>query len=129
MEDQQTGQAADRGTIDTREGLKRNYVQSGAEFTRDTNYIADRIVADPEAVRAAIAGLWVDDARRGEIARRGYEYAMSLGGDDEYHRNVICRVIQLVRGDRPDEPAGPATSPAGAPSRTVAPDPGDLDRS
>lgn len=52
MENQQTGQAADRGTIDTREGLKRNYVQSGAEFTRDTNYIADRIVADPEAVRA-----------------------------------------------------------------------------
>ena len=52
MENQQTGQAADRGTIDTRAGLKGNYVQSGAEFTRDTNYIADRIVADPEAVRA-----------------------------------------------------------------------------
>ncbi|HAY87611.1 MAG TPA: glutathione-dependent reductase, partial [Micrococcus luteus] len=52
MENQQTGQAADRGTIDTREGLTGNYVQSGAEFTRDTNYIADRIVADPEAVRA-----------------------------------------------------------------------------
>ncbi|MEJ7637730.1 MAG: glycosyltransferase [Singulisphaera sp.] len=90
-------------------------------------------VRDPGAVRAAIAELWVDDARRDAIARRGYEYAMSLGGDDEYHRNVINRVIELVRGDRPDEPAGPAASltrsPAGAPSRTAAPDPGDLDRS
>ena len=28
------------------------YVTSGAEFDRDTNYIEDRIVADPEAVRA-----------------------------------------------------------------------------
>ena len=28
MENQQTGQAADRGTIDSREGLKGNYVQS-----------------------------------------------------------------------------------------------------
>jgi len=28
------------------------YVTSGAEFTRDTSYIEDRIVADPDAVRA-----------------------------------------------------------------------------
>ena len=28
------------------------YVTGGAEFTRDTNYIEDRIVADPEATRA-----------------------------------------------------------------------------
>lgn len=27
------------------------YIKSGAEFTRDTNYIEDRIVADPEEVR------------------------------------------------------------------------------
>ena len=31
---------------------KGAYVTSGAEFDRDTNYIEDRIVADPDAVRA-----------------------------------------------------------------------------
>ena len=31
---------------------KGAYVTGGQEFTRDTNYIEDRIVADPEAVRA-----------------------------------------------------------------------------
>lgn len=31
--------------------LTPSYVKSGAEFTRDTNYIEDRIVADPEAIR------------------------------------------------------------------------------
>lgn len=31
------------------------YVTPGQEFTRDTNYIDDRIVTDPEAIRASIA--------------------------------------------------------------------------
>lgn len=31
------------------------YVTPGQEFTRDTNYIDDRIVADPEAIRASTA--------------------------------------------------------------------------
>ncbi|CAG7620220.1 glutathione S-transferase family protein [Leucobacter soli] len=31
------------------------YVTSGAEFDRDTNYIEDRIVADPDAIRALAA--------------------------------------------------------------------------
>ncbi|WP_449277624.1 glutathione S-transferase C-terminal domain-containing protein [Leucobacter sp. GX24907] len=39
--DQQDDQYSTRGA----------YVQSGAEFSRDTNYIEDRIVADPAAVR------------------------------------------------------------------------------
>src|SRR5690606_32232429 len=30
-----------------------SYVLSGQEFTRDTNYIQDRIVADPTAITAA----------------------------------------------------------------------------
>jgi len=40
--------AANEGEHSTR----GSYVTSGAEFTRDTNYIEDRIVADPAAVRA-----------------------------------------------------------------------------
>lgn len=35
--------------------LKPSYVTSGEEFTRDTNYIEDRIVADPDAIRALAA--------------------------------------------------------------------------
>lgn len=34
---------------------KGAYVHSGDEYARDTNYIEDRIVADPEAIRAAPA--------------------------------------------------------------------------
>lgn len=41
--------AAENGAEHSTRG---SYVTSGAEFTRDTNYIEDRIVADPAAVRA-----------------------------------------------------------------------------
>lgn len=37
---------------DEQYSTKGAYVTSGAEFTRDTNYIEDRIVADPDATRA-----------------------------------------------------------------------------
>jgi len=37
---------------DTEYSTRGSYVQGGAEFTRDTNYIEDRIVADPDAMRA-----------------------------------------------------------------------------
>ena len=44
-----------------------SYVTGGAEFSRDTNYIDDRIVADPEAVRASggAFGSSIGDARGG----------------------------------------------------------------
>ena len=37
---------------DTEYSTKGAYVTDGAEFDRDTNYIEDRIVADPEAIRS-----------------------------------------------------------------------------
>ena len=51
---------------DTEHSTAGAYVTSGSEFTRDTNYIEDRIVADPAAVRALPA------PPKSEIGNLGY---------------------------------------------------------
>ena len=44
--------AASAGSAKDRYSTRGAYMTSGADFDRDTNYIEDRIVADPEAIRA-----------------------------------------------------------------------------
>jgi len=44
--------SSDEMSSDDEFSTRGAYVTGGTEFTRDTNYIEDRIVADPEAVRA-----------------------------------------------------------------------------
>jgi len=72
-QEQETG---DAGIIATREGLKGNDVQAGAEYTRDTNYIQDRIVADPDAVCALPTA---EPAKVGRVGGGLTEGAISLG--------------------------------------------------
>lgn len=49
---EQSASAQRLGAHAEEHSTKGSYVTGGAEFTRDTNYIEDRIVADPEAVRS-----------------------------------------------------------------------------
>lgn len=55
-------------------------------------------VADPQALRSAILALWSHDSWRNEIASRGRDYALSLGGEETLHANLLRVVIESVSG-------------------------------
>ncbi len=44
---------------------------------------------DVNQLKAEIIKAWEDDDYRQKITERGYNYAMSLGGKDQYHRNIL----------------------------------------
>lgn len=51
---------------------------------------------DPLALADAIDHLWRDAALRRNIQKRGYEYATSLGGAENFRRNVADQVTRYV---------------------------------
>jgi glycosyltransferase involved in cell wall biosynthesis len=53
---------------------------------------------DPLALREAIRKVWEDDAYRRAIADRGFEYAQSLGGEDELLSNIAEQTAAFLRG-------------------------------
>jgi hypothetical protein len=53
---------------------------------------------DPAALREAIRRAWEDDDYRRRIARKGYEYAMSLGGEQTLYANIARTTVSFLRG-------------------------------
>jgi glycosyltransferase involved in cell wall biosynthesis len=51
---------------------------------------------DPEALAEQIKRLWNDHVLRAEIAARGKEYALSLGGEERLHRDILLASIQSL---------------------------------
>jgi glycosyltransferase involved in cell wall biosynthesis len=45
-----------------------------------------------EALRSAITALWNDSALRRAFAKRGYEYARGLGGEDELYGHILANL-------------------------------------
>jgi glycosyltransferase involved in cell wall biosynthesis len=51
---------------------------------------------DPEALARQIELLWNNHQLRAEIAARGKEYALSLGGEERLHRDILRASIQSI---------------------------------
>jgi glycosyltransferase involved in cell wall biosynthesis len=52
---------------------------------------------DPEALARQIELLWNDHQLRAGIAARGKKYALSLGGEQRMHRDILAASIQRLR--------------------------------
>jgi glycosyltransferase involved in cell wall biosynthesis len=48
---------------------------------------------DPAALATMIQRVWQDDGLRGEVAERGYRYALSLGGEPELRARILEKVV------------------------------------
>lgn len=51
---------------------------------------------DPAALAATIRRAWDDDDLRRQTARRGHEYAISLGGEPELYQRILERAVGVV---------------------------------
>ncbi len=52
---------------------------------------------DPLALRKAIQHYWEDDISRRNLARRGLEYALSLGQEQEFYQRILHRVVEVLQ--------------------------------
>jgi glycosyltransferase involved in cell wall biosynthesis len=51
---------------------------------------------DPDALREAVRRAWEDDDLRQRLARAGHAYALSLGGEERLHRDIVDEVVSLL---------------------------------
>ncbi|HEU5130171.1 MAG TPA: glutathione S-transferase C-terminal domain-containing protein [Glycomyces sp.] len=107
MAEQRTGRTEPEPTAGTEHSTRGAYV-SGEEFTRDTNYIEDRVVADVAAVRAAPveAPSKVGDPRRAGLTEGAQAWPVEPGryrlvaarACPWAHRSVIVRRLLGLEG-------------------------------